>query len=104
MNAFARLYAPFRDVTEPFQPVLSAPALRAAAGTGFSEVRRDLQVPAELPFVNRTVVGLYSVLARLGASANWHRIAREYAFDEPPSTELGDSERRWSERRPGGSG
>ncbi len=100
VSAFSHLYAPFRrDASEPFPPVLSAPAFRAAAGTGFSEVRRDLRVPAELPFVNRTVVGLYSVLARLGASANWHRIAREYAFGEPPSTELGEAERAWEQRR-----
>lgn len=100
VSTFAHLYAPFRrDATEPFPPVLSAPALRTAAGARFSEVRRDLRVPAELPFVNRTVVGLYSVLARLGAAANWHRIAREYAFGDPPSTELGEAERAWEARR-----
>ncbi len=99
VNAFSHLYVPFRrDVAEPFPPVLSAPALRAAAGARFSEVRRDVRIPAELPFVNRTVVGLYSVLARLGASANWHRIAREYAFGDPPSTALGEAEHAWAER------
>ena len=102
VSAFSHLFAPFRrDAVEPFPPVLTGPALRAAAGpaASLSAVRRDLRVPAGLPFVNRTVVGMYSVLARLGAVANWHRIAREYAFGEPPSTELGEAERAWQERR-----
>jgi predicted unusual protein kinase regulating ubiquinone biosynthesis (AarF/ABC1/UbiB family) len=102
VSAFSHLFAPFRrDAIEPFPPVLTGPALRAATGpaASLSAVRRDLRVPAGLPFVNRTVVGMYSVLARLGAVANWHRIAREYAFGDPPSTELGEAERAWQERR-----
>jgi predicted unusual protein kinase regulating ubiquinone biosynthesis (AarF/ABC1/UbiB family) len=101
VNAFSHLYAPFgRDAARPFPAVLTGPALRAAAGSAasFSEVRRDLRVPAELPFVNRTVVGMYSLLARLGATANWHRIAREYAFGDPPSTEMGEAEHAWAAR------
>jgi hypothetical protein len=33
------------------------------------------------------------VLGQLEATANWHRIAREWLFDEAPSTELGELER-----------
>jgi hypothetical protein len=29
------------------------------------------------------------VLGQLEATANWHRIAREWLFGDPPSTELG---------------
>ena len=32
------------------------------------------------------------VLGQLGATANWHRIAREWLFGDPPSTELGELE------------
>jgi predicted unusual protein kinase regulating ubiquinone biosynthesis (AarF/ABC1/UbiB family) len=102
VDAFSHLYAPFRrDAPEPFPAVLTAQALRAAAGPAatFSAVRHDLRVPAGLPFVNRTVVGMYSVLARMGAVANWYRIAREYAFGDAPSTELGEAERAWQARR-----
>jgi predicted unusual protein kinase regulating ubiquinone biosynthesis (AarF/ABC1/UbiB family) len=102
VSAIVHLYVPFRrDAVEPFPPLLSGPALRAAAGEGarFSAVRRELRVHRELPFVNRTVIGLHAVLARLGATANWHRIAREYAFADPPSSELGEAERAWEERR-----
>jgi predicted unusual protein kinase regulating ubiquinone biosynthesis (AarF/ABC1/UbiB family) len=32
------------------------------------------------------------VLGQLGCTANWHRIAREWLFGEPPSTPLGEEE------------
>ena len=32
------------------------------------------------------------VLGQLGATANWHLIAREWLFGDPPSTELGAAE------------
>jgi predicted unusual protein kinase regulating ubiquinone biosynthesis (AarF/ABC1/UbiB family) len=102
LSGISYLYSPFqRDAVGPFPALLSAGGIRAAAGAGatFSEVRRDLRVPAQLPFVNRTVIGLYAVLARLGARANWFRIAREYAFGEPPATEMGEAERRWMKER-----
>lgn len=99
LDAVSALYAPFRrDAVEPFPPLLSSPSVRsAAAGAGFAGIRRDLRVPRELPFVNRTVLGMYAVLGQLGAPGPWHRIAREYACGEPPATELGAAERRWAE-------
>ena len=33
-----------------------------------------------------------ALLGQLGASANWHRIAREWMYGEPPATELGELE------------
>jgi hypothetical protein len=33
-----------------------------------------------------------ALLGQLGASANWHRIAREWMYDEEPTTELGELE------------
>ena len=44
------------------------------------------------------------VLGQLGATANWHRIAREWLFGDPPSTELGEQEDDFHERagRPDG--
>jgi hypothetical protein len=32
------------------------------------------------------------VLGNLGVTANWHRIAREWLFGDPPSTPLGEQE------------
>ncbi len=100
-GTLGRLYVPYRrDAAEPIPAPLSSSSLRAAAGAGLSQARRELRIPGELPFVNRTVVGMYAVLARLGASANWHRIAREYAFGDPPATPLGELEQRWRAARP----
>jgi len=102
VDALVGLYLPYRrDAALPFPAPLSGAALRAAAGPGIAEVRRALRVPGDLPFVNRTVIGLYAVLSRLRASARWHRIAREYAFGDPPATPLGELERRWRGAPPG---
>ena len=38
------------------------------------------------------------VLGQLGATANWHRIAREWLFGDPPSTALGAAEHGFHER------
>jgi predicted unusual protein kinase regulating ubiquinone biosynthesis (AarF/ABC1/UbiB family) len=96
----AHLYAPFAGHgVEPFPRVLDAAAIRAAAGGDLGDLRRALRIPGELPFVQRTVVGLYSVLHRLDARANWHGIAREYACGDPPATELGAAEREWRTAR-----
>jgi predicted unusual protein kinase regulating ubiquinone biosynthesis (AarF/ABC1/UbiB family) len=99
-GAVGRLCVPYRrDATEPFAAPFTSSSLHAAAGAGLSQVRRELRIPGELPFLNRTVVGMYAVLARLGASANWHRIAREYACGDPPATPLGELEQRWRAAR-----
>ncbi len=40
------------------------------------------------------------VLSQLRAGADWGRIAREYAFGDPPSTELGMAEAAFWTRGP----
>jgi hypothetical protein len=39
----------------------------------------QLRLPGEFLFLLRIRFGLMSVLARLGARANWYRLEREYA-------------------------
>jgi hypothetical protein len=39
-----------------------------------------------------------AVLSQLRASANWHRIAREWMYGEPAVTELGREEEEFYER------
>ena len=46
-------------------------------------------MPPDFVFVNRIQWGVYSILAKLGAVGNFHRIHREYLFGDPPSTEIG---------------
>jgi predicted unusual protein kinase regulating ubiquinone biosynthesis (AarF/ABC1/UbiB family) len=56
----------------------------------FAGLARRLNMPPDFLFVNRIQWGVYSILARLGATANWHRMHREYLYGDPPSTELGE--------------
>ena len=40
-----------------------------------------------------------AVLSQLGAAGNWHRIAREWIYGDPPVTELGQLEAEFLNRR-----
>ena len=46
-------------------------------------------MPPQAMLARRMEALTLGVLGQLGATANWHRIAREWLFGEPPSTELG---------------
>ncbi|MFN8105014.1 MAG: AarF/ABC1/UbiB kinase family protein [Acidimicrobiia bacterium] len=50
---------------------------------------RQLNVPPDAILIGRMEIGIVAVLARLRATANFHRIASEWVRDAPPSTELG---------------
>ena len=43
----------------------------------------------------RLELAVFAVLAQLGATANWHRITKEFYGDAEPSTELGRAEAEW---------
>jgi predicted unusual protein kinase regulating ubiquinone biosynthesis (AarF/ABC1/UbiB family) len=54
-------------------------------------------MPARWTILQRINVGLIAILGRLGAEANWRRIAEELwpLTDSPPSTPLGHEEATW---------
>jgi predicted unusual protein kinase regulating ubiquinone biosynthesis (AarF/ABC1/UbiB family) len=54
----------------------------------FGQMRHET-LPADHLFGRRVEMLTLAVLAQLGAGANWHRIAREWMYGEPPVTELG---------------
>lgn len=56
---------------------------------------RKVGLPGVIVTLNRMSFGVVSLLGRLGATANWHRIAREVWFREASSTRLGKQEERW---------
>ncbi len=58
----------------------------------FAGFQKKLNMPRDFVFVNRIQWGAYSVLAELGAEANWHRIHREFVFGDAPATALGEQE------------
>ena len=61
-------------------------------------VRRE-SLPADELMGRRMETGLLAVLAQLRATANWHRIMREWVYADPPSTVLGEAEWRYFERK-----
>jgi hypothetical protein len=53
---------------------------------------RHQHLPPEHVLARRLELFCQALLGQLGASANWHRIAREWMYGDPPATELGDLE------------
>src|SRR5687767_12399499 len=65
----------------------------------FTLMRRE-NVPANELMGRRMEIGVLAVLGQLRAKRNWHRIAREWWFGDPPETELGQAEHDfWARRR-----
>ncbi|KAA8880477.1 AarF/ABC1/UbiB kinase family protein [Nocardia colli] len=60
----------------------------------FENWRREY-APAEHAFARRVEYGTLALLGKLRAGGNWHRIAREWAYGDPPRTELGVLEQHW---------
>jgi len=56
------------------------------------ELMKRGTVPPDAMFARRMEGLVLGVLGHLGATANWHRIAREWMFGDPPSTPLGEQE------------
>src|SRR3954447_26381253 len=65
----------------------------------FFDLVRKESLPADELMGRRMETGLLAVLAQLRATANWHRIMREWVYGDPPSTVLGEVEWRYFERR-----
>jgi len=66
----------------------------------YREVMRFANVPRAFVVVQRINLGLFAVLASLGATANWRRLAEELWpwVQGPPSTPLGELENEWRVR------
>jgi predicted unusual protein kinase regulating ubiquinone biosynthesis (AarF/ABC1/UbiB family) len=72
------------------------------AGGAHADITKVANVPSSFVIIQRINLGLYALLGRLGATANWREIANElWPFvDGPPSTDLGRAEREWLATRP----
>jgi hypothetical protein len=57
----------------------------------FAQMRHETLPPDHL-FGRRLEMLTLAVLSQLRARANWHRIAREWMYGDPPVTELGEQE------------
>jgi hypothetical protein len=63
-------------------------------GRGSENLRttRQMDLDAEHLLGRRLELMVLAVLGQLQVSANWHRIAREWIYGDPPGTELGRQE------------
>ncbi|WP_084486426.1 ABC1 kinase family protein [Nocardia sienata] len=84
------------------EPITATPELATGAvvhavdprDTRFRTVRGQ-NLPAEHVFSRRADLFAFATLGQLGAGNNWHRIAREWLYNEPATTEIGMVEARW---------
>ena len=64
----------------------------------YGELMRMANLPPSFVIIQRINMGLYAVLAELGATADWRSIAEELWpwVGAPPSTPLGEAEAEWA--------
>ncbi|WP_107657351.1 ABC1 kinase family protein [Nocardia suismassiliense] len=60
----------------------------------FRGIRKQM-LPPETVFSRRTDLFTFAALGQLEATANWHTLAREWLYGEPPATEIGQVMARW---------
>jgi hypothetical protein len=60
---------------------------------------RSIALPADDLMLNRMGIGVVAVLGQLGVTRNWHRMAREAWFGDPPATDMGAAETAFFEGR-----
>ncbi|MGW5725198.1 ABC1 kinase family protein [Nocardia beijingensis] len=60
---------------------------------------RQQMLPPEHVFSRRADLFTFAVLGQLRVTNNWHRLAREWLYDEPPVTEIGRAIAKWRFRR-----
>lgn len=62
--------------------------------TEFTGMKHQM-LPPEHVFSRRADFFTFGVLGQLDVTGNWHRIAREWLYDEPPATEIGRAIAEW---------
>jgi predicted unusual protein kinase regulating ubiquinone biosynthesis (AarF/ABC1/UbiB family) len=63
------------------------------------QLMRRETMPPQAMLARRMEALTLGVLGQLGARANWHRIAREWLFGDPPTTPLGEQEAEFFDGR-----
>ena len=84
--AFDREFTIDREYVRQVMIDVSAPHSR------FWELMRRQTIPPQTMFARRMEGLTLAVLGQLEATANWHRIAREWLYGDPPTTPLGEAE------------
>jgi predicted unusual protein kinase regulating ubiquinone biosynthesis (AarF/ABC1/UbiB family) len=96
MEWFRQFNAPIvEDRVFTYTPEFARDVIRNSTDPrlGYVDMLRRLNLPPDYLLLNRIQWGVNSILGRLGAHGNWHRIVRELWGDAPPATPLGELER-----------
>ncbi|MEC3958912.1 AarF/ABC1/UbiB kinase family protein [Nocardia sp. CDC153] len=82
-------------------PELATGAIVLAIDPRAAEFRgmRQHLIPPEHVFSRRADLFTFAALGQLHTTNNWHRIAREWLYGEPPTTEIGRTIARWRSGR-----
>ena len=88
MQALQRWYAADRDFTITRRLVARMMATGAPGSRDWDLVKRAT-MPADALLARRMEGLTLAVLGQLDATANWHRIMREWLYSAPPATDLG---------------
>jgi predicted unusual protein kinase regulating ubiquinone biosynthesis (AarF/ABC1/UbiB family) len=99
VRAVGGWYMEDRDVTIDSQVVMQAIAAVTDPRSGFYDLWRRENIPANELMGRRMETGVLAVLGQLRATRNWYRIGREWWFAEDPATELGRQEWDYFEAR-----
>jgi len=74
-------------------------AAQAVVNAEMIRFARNISLPPDDLMLQRMELGVLAVMGQLGATRNWHRIAREGWFGDEARTELGRAEQAfWRER------
>ncbi|MEV4128255.1 AarF/ABC1/UbiB kinase family protein [Nocardia sp. NPDC049707] len=78
-------------------PELASGAFLLAVDPRASEFAgmKQQNLPPEHLFSRRADFLTFGMLGQLGCTANWHKISREWLYDEAPVTDLGKAHREW---------
>jgi len=98
---FGYFYEPFRiDREFTFTAAYNAKSMEMIFKPkgDIAPLHKQMNMPSDFVFVNRIQWGVYSILAQLEATGNWHRIHREYLQNAAPQTELGRLDRAYRVR------
>jgi predicted unusual protein kinase regulating ubiquinone biosynthesis (AarF/ABC1/UbiB family) len=90
-------YLEDREVEISPQHVMKVIESTADPRSEYYDLIRRESLPAQELMGRRMETGVLAVLGQLRARRNWHRIMREWVYDCPPTTELGELEASWLE-------
>ena len=93
---FGYFYEPFRiDRDFTFTRAYNAKSMEMMFKPkgDIAPLHKQMNMPHDFVLVNRIQWGVYSILAQLDATGNWHHIHREYLNNAEPKTELGRLDR-----------